>query len=396
MKTIIINMKNIKNIKIGIDARTLMDKKYSGVSEYVFNLIKAITNINKKKPYSINNNYKIKLFYNSAFKIKHSIPKFESDIKYVYTRYPNKFFNYILQKILNYPKIDKLLDVDVFLMPHFNFLAISKAKKIITVHDLSFLKYPSFFTKRKNFWHKMLNIKKILRTSDKIVAISANTKKDIVNLIGINKDRIKVIYSGIDRNFKVLEKNNPTLKKIKQKYNLPDKFILYLGTLEPRKNIESIILAFEEFIKKQKNKNILLVIAGEKGWKNNNIFKIAKRLNNKIKFLGYIPKNEKIYIYNLASIFIFPSFYEGFGFPPLESMACGTPVITSNTSSLPEIVTNNAITINPYNKQDIITALNELYFDKNLNKFLIEKGIKQVNKFNWELTSIKYLKLLND
>ncbi len=396
MKTIIINMKNIKNIKIGIDARTLMDKKYSGVSEYVFNLIKAITNINKKKPYSINNNYKIKLFYNSAFKIKHSIPKFESDIKYVYTRYPNKFFNYILQKILNYPKIDKLLDVDVFLMPHFNFLAISKAKKIITVHDLSFLKYPSFFTKRKNFWHKMLNIKKILRTSDKIVAISANTKKDIVNLIGINKDRVKVIHSGIDRNFKVLEKNNPTLKKIKQKYNLPDKFILYLGTLEPRKNIESIILAFEEFIKKQKNKNILLVIAGEKGWKNNNIFKIAKRLNNKIKFLGYIPKNEKIYIYNLASIFIFPSFYEGFGFPPLESMACGTPVITSNTSSLPEIVTNNAITINPYNKQDIITALNELYFDKNLNKFLIEKGIKQVNKFNWELTSIKYLKLLND
>jgi len=314
-------------MKIGIDARTLMDDNYSGISECTLNLIRAMLVINSK-----NNEHEIKLFYNSLTN-KKNIPKFEN-VERIYTRYPNKFFNYILQKIFHFPKIDKLLDVDSFFMPHFNFVSLSKAKKNLTVHDLSFLKYPSFFNKRKNFWHKMLNVGKIIKTSDKIVAISENTKRDIVDIFDIKSDKIKVVHNGISDEFKKLDRSNKDLEEIKEKYNLPNDFILFLGTIEPRKNIKNIILSFDEFIKKQKNKDIELVIIGQLGWSSDDVLDVARQSKNKIRFLGYIPKEEKVYFYNLASIFLFPSFYEGFGLPPLEAMACGTPVITSNASSL--------------------------------------------------------------
>ena len=344
-------------MKIGIDARTLMDKNYSGISECTYNLIKAITKINGEAK-----QHQIKLFYNFGVNIKKNLPQFE-DIEQIYTRYPNKFFNYILQKILNFPKLDRLLKVDLFFMPHFNFASIFKAKKVLIVHDLSFLKYPSFFDKRKNFWHKMLNVKKIIRESDKIIAISKNTKRDIINIVNIDSKKIKVIHNGINNEFKVLNTNNEKLKKIKRKYNLT---------------------------------NIQLVIVGQVGWSSKNITKTANKLKNKIKFLGYIPQDEKIYLYNLASVFVFPSFYEGFGLPPLEAMACGTPVITSNTSSLPEIVENNAITIDPYNKQDIIMALDVLYSNEQIKNLLSQKGIEQTREFNWHEIAKKYLKVIQE
>ncbi|MCK4525681.1 MAG: glycosyltransferase family 4 protein, partial [Candidatus Andersenbacteria bacterium] len=169
--------------------------------------------------------------------------------------------------------------------------------------------------------------------------------------------------------------------EIRKKYNLPKKYILYLGTLEPRKNIIGLIKAFEILNTKYK-----LVIAGSKGWLYEDIFKIVKNspAKDNIIFTGFIDDKDKAALYGLADLFVYPSFYEGFGFPPLEAMAAGTPVITSNFSSLPEAVGDAAITVNPYNIDELTKAIEMVLFDEKLRDILIERGYKKVKNFSWE------------
>jgi len=387
-------------MKIGIDIRTLMDNNYSGVSLYTLNLVKEILKQDKENQYI--------LYYNSGKNIDSKLPNLGDNVRVVKTKYPNKVFNYILQNIFKYPKIDKLIakdlekwrdeniitkNIDIFFSPHFNFTALSNdCTKVLTIHDLSFLKYPHFFSTRKNIWHRLLNIKKIIKNTDKIIAISGNTKKDIVNLCNVNQEHIDVIPSGISDNYKIIS-NQDKLSEIKKKYSLPEKFILHIGTIEPRKNIEGIIEAFNKLTLDEYE----LVLAGGLGWKNEKIFKAYNnsKKKNKIRFLGYIDENDKSSLYNLASLFIFPSFYEGFGFPPLEAQKCGTPVIAGNISSLPEILNESALLVDPDSISSITTAMKEILMDDNLRKRLVDRGLKNVEQFNWQKTANKYIELFN-
>jgi len=332
-------------MKIGIDIRTLMDEKYSGVSEYSLKLVQEILQLDHVNRYQ--------LFYNSAKDISGRMPEFNySNVKIVKKNIPNKFLNYFLFKFFNWPKVDKILNIDTFFMPHINFIAITpptppfsnrriKGGSILTIHDLSFLRFPEFFSFRKNFWHKMINVSKLINKFDKIIAVSENTKNDIVELCNVDPRKIRVIYSGVDRDYTMLNSKALELSCVKKKYKLPEKFILFLGTVEPRKNLEGLISAYNELRNTSNDfRKYKLIIAGGRGWKSENIYKEWEKSSYKddIKFLGYIDRKDKVYLYNLASVFVYPSFYEGFGFPPLESMACGTPVISSFTSSLSEIV----------------------------------------------------------
>lgn len=377
-------------MKIGIDIRTLMDARYSGVPEYTFNLIKEILRLDNYNEY--------RLFYNS-FGDCPNMPEFAGEkVKLIKYNYPNKIFNYLLCKIFNYPKIDKTLEADVFFMPHINFIGLSgRAKSVITIHDLSFLRYPEFFSARKNFWHKMVNVKNLLKKFDMVVAVSENTKRDIMELCGVNKDKIKVIYAGVGGEFK----NNIDREKLleaKNKYKLPDKFILYLGTVEPRKNVEGIIRAYNQLrIINYELHDVKLVIAGGKGWKSENVYREWEKseFKNDIIFLGYVDGEDKIYLYNLASVFIYPSFYEGFGFPPLEAMASGVPVIASYAASLPEVTGGAALMVDPYNINEIARAMREILTDENLRNNLISRGLERAKKFNWENTAREYLKIFS-
>lgn len=375
--------------KIGIDARVLMDAKYSGVPEFALRLIENILKIDNKNEYF--------LYCNSFSPLNKTIYNFENkfdNVKIVRTRYPNKLFNYVYQKTLKFPEIDKLLGVDVFYMPHINFAALGKeSKKIITIHDLSFLRYPEFFSIRKNIWHKIINVKKLLTNFDKIVAVSEYTKNDLIDICGVVEDKIEVIHSGIDNSFKPYKETDNGLKLIKKKYGLNDKFIFYLGNLEPRKNVESIIKSFDLLLEKNKDLfNYELVLAGVKGWKYENIFKILNKSKNKdkIKCLGYVPVEDKVYLYNLASVFIYTSFYEGFGFPPLESISCGTPVISSNVSCLPEVLGECAILVNPYNTNDLVNSM-ELSINRRAG--VMDDIVKIKNKYQWKNTAQKYIDL---
>ena len=381
-------------MRLGIDIRTLMDGRYSGVPQYSFNLIKELVRINQEKETP----YNLKFFYNSGRDVSEKLPEFlfaGGEVRR--TRFPNKIFNYGMQKFLGRPKIDKLLGVDVFLMPHFNFTELSPGcKKILTVHDLSFLRDPRFFSLRKNVWHKLLNAKRIIREADHIITVSKNTKQDIIDICNKKSDRITVAYSGVDQEFRPLDKDSG-LDNIKEKYKLPPNFILYLGTLEPRKNVEGIIRAFDIYARKYRQSDLQLVIAGMKGWKSGPILDAWKKSQNKqrIKFLGYVPNQDKVYLYNLASIFIFPSFYEGFGLPPLEAMACQTPVITSFSSSLPEVVGDSALLVDPYNIGDIFEAIKQIIEDDKLRENLAKKGLERSKRFRWQNVAQKYLQIIN-
>ncbi|OGF28459.1 hypothetical protein A2331_05155 [Candidatus Falkowbacteria bacterium RIFOXYB2_FULL_34_18] len=380
-------MTNVEIMKIGIDIRSLMDCQYSGVSLYALNLVRGILKLDKKNTY--------KLYYNSFENISGRLPEFKyENVEVVNTGYPNKVFNYIMQKGAGQPKLDQLLDVDLFFMPHLNFASFSeKCKKIITIHDLSFVRYKEFFSVRKNIWHWFLNIKKTLKEFDVIVAVSENTKRDIVEFCNIDEKMVKVIYSGVDKKFRVINERDK-LKAIKEKYKLPDKFILYLGNLEPRKNIEGLIEAFDLL----KDLNYSLVIAGGKGWRYEKIFRTFEKAKNKnrIQFLDYVSECDKVCLYNLASLFVFPSFYEGFGFPPLEALACGTPVITSNSSSLTEVVRDGAVLVNPYNINEIALAMEAVLKDVDLQKKLIDRGLDIISRFSWDKTFREYLKIFQN
>ncbi len=376
-------------MRIGIDARVLMDKYYSGVSEYTFCLVRELLAQDKTNEYV--------LFYNSAKNIKSRVQRFDQvNVSYKAYRFPNKLFNYGWQKILSWPKLDKVMGVDIFFAPHINFISLARPQKsILTIHDLSYWRYPEYFSARKNFWHRAVGVKKLINSFSWIVAVSQNTKQDIKELSG-RKRNIKIIYSGLSPEFKKLPADDSRLSAVQQRYKLPKKFILFLANLEPRKNVCGLIKAYE--ILRQQFSQLAeykLVIAGAWGWRAEPIKKVSQEAKYKddILFLGYVSPKDKTALYNLASLFVYPSFYEGFGFPPLEAAACGVPVVTSSVSSLPEVVGSSALLINPFKPQEIAQAMAQILLNPSLADKLRLAGLKQAQKFSWPEAARQYLKL---
>lgn len=364
-------------MKIAIDVRCLMNNQYSGVSFYTLNLLKALFELDSSNEYI--------LFYNSSKKPK--MPTFEHpNVRYVGFNYPNKLFNLSLM-LRGKPEIDRLIgDCDVFFVPNLNFLSLSgDCRKILTIHDLSFLQFPEFFNHKMRLWHKLVLKKMNLKHFDTIMADSQSTKNDIIDLLNIKPEKVKVNYLGVEEQFKQLESG---LDAVKQKYNLPERFILYLGTLEPRKNVESIIEAYNDL-------NHDLVIAGGRGWKCQKIFKLAKN-NPRIRFVDYIDNEDKPSLYNLADLFVCPSYYEGFGLPLLEAMACGTPVIAGNNSSQIEVVGNAGILVDPYNINDIKEAIRTVLSDDDLRQYLVKRGLTRAKEFSWSKTAAEILEVFQN
>ncbi|MBU2036683.1 glycosyltransferase family 4 protein [Patescibacteria group bacterium] len=369
---------------IGIDLRVLARGTRSGIEEYAINLLSRLLSLDK--------NVQFKLFCNAFKQVELNydwlkLPNVE--LKKFY--FPNRFIFDPAAKFLKLPKIDKLLGgCDAFLAPHFLLAPISRnCKKIITFHDLSFEYFPEFFPWRKRFWHVSLAPRARAREADKIIAVSQSTKEDLIDLYGVAEEKIRVIYSGVGEEFKPLLKQE--CQAAARKYNLPDNFILYFGTLEPRKNIVGLIKAYEIFRAKLLMSDInslspALILAGNKGWLYDEIFNAAKNspYAGDIKFIGFIEPADKPQLFNLASLFVYPSFFEGFGFPPLEAMACGVPTITSHTSSFPEVVADSALMVDPYNYEEIAWAMQEVWLDANLKKSLMADGLERAKIFSWD------------
>jgi len=268
---------------------------------------------------------------------------------------------------------------------------------VVTIADMTFFSHPEYHT-----WWKVLYFQSLipfsLKKADAIITISKNTKEDILQMqkIRISKEKIHAIPLGVDEHFTVQkEKNSMSILK---KYQITTPYILFVGMLEPRKNVVGLIEAFVKISNKKMHK---LVIVGKKGWKYHSIFQKVKELHleKEVIFVGYVPDEDLPALYNTATCFVYPSFYEGFGIPVLEAMACRCPVITSKNSSLEEIGGDAAIFVNPYNIKTIKEAMELLLNDQDERKKRQNAGLLQVQKFSWTIMAKKtkeiYVSLLN-
>jgi len=287
-------------------------------------------------------------------------------------------------------------DVNVFFSPTSYIIPAwhdpLKLRVVMTVHDLVAFLFPENHNKKAMFAERIF-LKKALNRVIHIFAVSLNTKRDLITQFFIPNELVSVVHNAASENFKVIPKEE--LKDFAQENNLPKKYIFAAGTLEPRKNFSMLIRSFAQVAKEFPEYKLL--IAGAKGWYYDEIFETVSylKLEEKVKFLGYVTSEELEKLYNLAEIFVYPSVYEGFGIPPLEAMKCGCPVITSNTSSLPEVVGDAAIKINPKKEKELTERIIELLKDENLRSELKKKGFEQAQKFSWEKSAKEVIGFFN-
>lgn len=374
-------------MRIGFDLRTLIEGKVTGVETYTINLLRALLTIDQKNTYV--------LFANAGSTLS-AIPEFMgANVEKRFFRFPNKLFNFS-QRFLRYPKIDKLIGgVDVFFSPRFLFSALSRnCRIVITVHDLSFIRNPEFFSLKGRIWHKLVGDKAAAKNAAHIIAVSQSTKNDIIKYFGIPPQRISVVHSGISQAGEQTEIAPDKLQNFKTRNSINFNYFLFLGTFEPRKNLSGIIEAFEKF-SANGPQNLHLILAGGLGWRYQSILnKITEsKYRDKIHLLGVIPEEDKRYLYKSATATLFPSFYEGFGFPPLEAAYYGAPVITAYNSSLPEVMGDACVYVNPYDANQMAQAMNDVASDEAMRKNLIEKGVVRAKMFTWEKTARETLKI---
>jgi glycosyltransferase involved in cell wall biosynthesis len=251
---------------------------------------------------------------------------------------------------------------------------------VITVHDIAYIRFPYLLNKSRQVYKKhILNLS--IKKADIIVADSHSTMRDIVEFFNVDEKKIKVVHLGVESRFRPIS----NVEDYRTKNNLPSKMILNIGTLEPRKNVVTLIKAFKK-LQKEGFKDYVLVIAGEKGWLYKRIFEEIKSsgVKQSIRLLGVARDEDLPLLYNCADLFVYPSLYEGFGLPPLEAMACGVPVITSNTSSLPEVVGNVGIMVDPHDINSLSEAMANVLKDKELKHRMSRDGLKRSKMFTWK------------
>lgn len=278
--------------------------------------------------------------------------------------------------------------IDILHIPGFaGPITRGRYKRVTTVHDLIGVIYPENLAPVSRFyWQRWLPA--CVRNSDLIIADSQNSKKDIIELLNIPAERIKVIYLAADGRFKPIDKSEDQSRILKD-YGIDKRFILNVGTVEPRKNIVALIGAWGEYLKESGRDDILLVIAGKKGWDYQRCLQKCEQLhlNDKVKFLDYVRDEDLPILYNLAEVFVYPSFYEGFGLPVLEAMSCGAPIICSGASSLPEITDRAACLVNPNSLVSIKSALRAVLEDRGLRLRLSKDSVVQSRRFSWGKTA---------
>lgn len=368
-------------MNIGIDIGSIVVPELTGVGQYTIGLLNELFKVDRENKYV--------LFYNSAKDISSNLPKFDyNNVVVCATRFPNKLLHSSIA-LLNKPKIESLINnkIDVFFSPNLHFTSLRpETKHIITIHDLSFKLFPEYFSKKRLLWHHILAPSKQCMKADAIIVPSEHTKHDVLKYFSIEQEKVHVISPAITPQIDNKE-------DIHSLYNLPEKFILFLGTIEPRKNIISAIEAFEK--SGLADEGYEFIIAGGRGWKCTPIFKKIKK-THAVQYIGFVNESHKHALYSSADIFVYPSFYEGFGLPVLESFLAGTPVITSNTSSLPDVASGAAYLINPHNISEISFAMQKLSKDKKLRSIFSENGRKVIQKFSWDIASRKFLEIIKN
>jgi glycosyltransferase involved in cell wall biosynthesis len=267
------------------------------------------------------------------------------------------------------------------LLPRFK-----RAQTVFTLHDLIFKFFPQHHLPRNRMFLS-LAMPLFLRRAHAVICVSEHTKRDAMRLYQLPEPKLRVVYEGVHSRFKRIV-DWPTLQRARERYNLPEKFIVAVGTIEPRKNLPLLFEAFKLLLADAGGKfdDTAIIVVGKQGWLFEETFKAVHTcgLTGRVRFVGYVPDEDLPAVYSLAQVLAFPSVYEGFGFPPLEALACATPVISSNTASLPELLGDAALLLPPNEASQWVSALRQVLSDRNFARELGQRGPNQARKYTWE------------
>jgi glycosyltransferase involved in cell wall biosynthesis len=367
------SLKRPKLERIGIDFH-VAGGIYQGVRTYLANLIEAMLKVENEFAYFIyaKNSDELAHWENSNSKV--TLKKLPSG---------SGRFNLLIGFPLCVIRDKLSLFHSQYVLPPF-----ITCKSVLTIHDILFESHPEFFPEVHRRLLKFF-IPFSAKRADRIISVSEFTKKQIMKYYRVPEERITVIYEGASDKF-VPIRDKELIKPVLEKYGIKKKYILFVGRIEPRKNIVGLLNAFV-YIKSKGTRDSCLVIVGnqDKIFQENELFHKIKelQLESDVVFTGGVSNDDLPVLYNGAEVLVYPAFAEGFGLPVLEAMACGTPVITSNTTSLPEVVGDAAILVNPYAFEEIGESLDRLLSNQGLRRELSEKGLQRAKLFSWEKTA---------
>lgn len=354
-----------------------LDRQYGGIHVYTKELLRAISKLDQKNEYIV-----------VRSEAKNEFDGME-EIVVPYSIFPGyRFWRLFFQlpRLLTNKKVDIVVE-----LAHFGPFNLPKSiKRVTVIHDMTVFLYPKYHV----FWSQFLQrqfLPKILKKADWVITNSVNTTKDVVRFFPDIKEKSTSILLGKDSSFRP-----QTDSSILKKYGIKQPYLLFVGTLEPRKNVKTLIKAYDTF-KRNPSVEHQLVLIGKKGWKSKEIFDAIDESPYKsdILVLGYADKRNLPVLYSMAEVFVYPSLYEGFGLPVLEAMACGTPVITSNISSLTEVGASAALFIDPDSVEELSETIEMLILNPTLQEKMRENGLKKAAEFTWDKTAKLYIELFN-
>ncbi len=370
-------------MRIGIDAR-IYSTRFTGVGRYVAELIRNLLEIDKKNEYVI-------------FMNREGYDSFEPNTKRVQKVLVNAR-HYSFAEQLRYWWILRSYKLDLMHFTHFNMPILYRGPSVVTIHDLTLSFFPG---KKMNsaFYRFAYNLvlQGAVKHARKIIAVSENTRNDLKEVAGVEPGRVEVIYEGVDGQFTPRE-NAEAVEHTLKKYGISREFILYTGVWRSHKNLVNLIRAFK-LLREDESFEAQLVITGEEDPYYPEVKRTVQEmgLEHDVVYAGLVPEDELVALYQAAKIYAFPSLYEGFGLPPLEAMRCGTPVVASKSSCIPEICgEENALFFDPYDPQDMAHALQRVWVDPELQKQLRDRGLKHSLKFSWEDMAEKTLKIYEE
>jgi len=371
--------------RIGINARYIQSRP-TGIAKYILNSILNLKAAHGGDEYM--------LFFGSDKPVPEIIRNtgFDCDIPKVPT---NNQLSKFLWAQLYIPHAVKKHRIDLFHEFSIILPFIKKCRTVLTVYDLAHLYVPECYTRMTRLYLDNL-LPGSIRRADSIVALSECTKCDIVKHFGVDPAKIKVVYAGVDETFRPVD-DQERLKEVKNFYGIKRDFILAVSLISPRKNLTRLIKAFKA-LRDRGKADLQLVIVGRKAWLYEDIFRevASSGLEKDVIFCGHVPTEHLLCLYNAASVFAYPSLYEGFGLPILEAMTCGTPVVSSNVSSMPEACGEAALLADPYNIEDLTSALDDAISKPSLRQNLIEKGLEHAKRFSWKKTGAQTLAVYNE
>lgn len=369
-------------MRIGVDIRALAEPRPTGVPVYVRHLCVSL------EKHAATDTL---VFFSSGTARRPTPPVSGAHAEYCHLRIPNKFLSASI-RVCGWPKLDRFLNAETVLLPNLHFASVSPhARLIVVVHDLSFIHLPSSYSLRGRWWHKAVNVRKLLYRADAVIAVSHATRRDVIETFNIEEAKVHVVYPGVPQG---PDTSTSDLDAVRAKFGISRQFILALGPLDPRKNLSCALEAFRRLPRELREAH-QLVVTGVHSWRKDKLFRYLVQQMRNVSMVGFVTEKEKWALLRTARCFIYPSRYEGFGFPLVEAMTAGTAIIASHTSSIPEVVGEAGLVANPDDPGEFSAALRMVLTDNSLRDMLIRRGRERVKQFSWDTAAKNILCILH-